>query len=260
MAIKGLLLDLEGVLYQSGAPVLGAAETIRVLSGRGYAVRALTNTTTRPRRAIVDLLARMGLDLAPDQIFTPAVAARELLAAEGVSRIHLAAVPDLAEDFAGFDLVDVDARAVVLGDLHTGFTWARLNELFRMLRRGARLVALHRNRVCRRDDRIALDLGPFVAALEYAAGGEALVVGKPSAHFFGLPVADMGLDPGEVLMIGDDLEADIAGAQALGMAAVQVRTGKYSEQDDVHPSIVPNARLDSIADLAERLEAGDLPA
>ncbi len=254
MAIKGLLLDLEGVLYQSGTPILGAAETIRVLNARGYAVRALTNTTVRPRSAIVAFLAGMGIDLAPEQIFTPAIAAQRLLAEEKVTRIHLAAIPELAEDFAGFDLVDKDAQAVVLGDLHHDFTWNRLNLLFRMLRRGARLVALHRNRIGRRDERISLDLGPFVAALEYAANTEALVIGKPSDCFFRLPIADMGLDASEVLMVGDDMEADIAGAQAVGMTAYQVRTGKYGERDDDHPDIMPDARIDSIAELAERLE------
>ncbi|CCQ74298.1 TIGR01458 family HAD-type hydrolase [Magnetospira sp. QH-2] len=254
MAVKGLLLDLEGVLYQSGAPVLGAAEALRVLAGRGYDIRGLTNTTTRSRKKISQSLAQMGIDLPADHILSPATTARLLLAEMGVGRIHLAAPIDLAEDFAHLELVDQDPGAVVLGDLHRDFTWDRLDQLFRMIWGGAPLIALHHNRICRRDDSIALDLGPFVAALEHAARTEAIVVGKPSRNFFDLALADLDLKAAEVLMIGDDIEADIGGAQGAGIAAYQVRTGKYTERDDEHPIIIPDGRIDSIADLPEKLE------
>lgn len=118
-----------------------------------------------------------------------------------------------------------------------------------MVHAGARLVALHRNRFCRRGAHLALDLGPFVAALEYAAGTEALVVGKPSELFFSAAVADMGLAPETVVMVGDDIESDIGGALGVGLRAVQVKTGKYSPRDDAHPHVQPTNRVASIADL-----------
>jgi len=249
MTARGLLLDLEGVLYQEKAAIPGALETIRCLTERGLALRFLTNTTTQPRREIVARMQAMGFEVEPVQVFTPALAAGHLLARDGIRRLHLAAPPSLAEDFGAFDLVDDRPEAVVMGDLHTGFTWQRLDGLFRMLLDGARLVALHRNRFCRRGEHLALDLGPFVAALEYAAGTEALTVGKPSEPFFMSAVEDMGLDRGEVVMVGDDIEADIGGALAAGLRAVQVQTGKYSPRDDDHPTVNASGRVPSIADL-----------
>ncbi len=254
MAVRGVLLDLEGVLYQGDAAIKGAIEAVARLDQAGLGLRFLTNTTVRPRGDIVARMRAMGFTLEPGHVFTPVMAAIRLLREAGIGRLHLAAEPRLAEDFGDFELVDAAPGAVVLGDLHRGFDWDRLNALYGMVRDGARLVALHKNRFCRRQGELELDLGPFVAALEYAAGTEAEVVGKPSPTFFAMARADLGTTPGETVMVGDDIEADIGGGQQAGLRAVQVRTGKYSRRDDSHPTVTPDARIDTIADLAEAIE------
>jgi HAD superfamily hydrolase (TIGR01458 family) len=253
MTLTGILLDIEGVLMEEGRPLPGAPEAVARLGGMGLSHRYLTNTTTAPRAGIARHLAAAGLPATAGDVLTPAAAAARLLREAGVSRVHLAAAPALAADFEGLELVEERPGAVVLGDLHTGFTWERLDGLFGMIRDGARLVALHRNRVCRREGRIALDLGPLVAALEYAARVEAEVVGKPSALFFESAVEGMGLSAGEVVMVGDDIEADIAGALGAGLAAVQVRTGKYTGADNTREDVRPTARIGSIAGLPDWL-------
>ena len=253
MAPRGLLLDLEGVLYEEGRPLAGAVEAVQALRAAGLSVRYLTNTTTKARGRIAQDLLQMGFPCAPDDVFSPAAAAARLLAGQGVTRLHLAASADLADDFAGFVLTDAAPQAVVLGDLYEGFTWRRLNQVFAMLDAGATLIALHRNRVCRRDGAIALDLGPFVAALEYAARVEAVVVGKPSPAFFRLALEAMGVAATEAVMVGDDLEADIGGAQAGGLTGILVRTGKFTPRDLAHPEVRPDAVLGSIAELPAHL-------
>jgi ribonucleotide monophosphatase NagD (HAD superfamily) len=85
---------------------------------------------------------------------------------------------------------------VVLGDLAAGWTFDVLNRAFRQVLAGARLVALQRNRYWKTADGLSLDAGPFVAALEYATGATATVVGKPSAAFFALATAALGVPPG----------------------------------------------------------------
>jgi phospholysine phosphohistidine inorganic pyrophosphate phosphatase len=212
-------------------------------------IRYLTNTTTRSRRAIVKHLRSMRVVVDLQHLFTPSAAACRLLDRDAVRRLPLAAAPALREDFAAFALVETDPEAVVLGDLHEGFTWHRLNQLFQMLRSGARLVALHRNRYCRRESGILLDLGPFVAALEYAADIRADVVGKPARAFFDLALDDLALDVDEVAMVGDDIEADIGGAQSAGLRAIQVETGKYTPRDREHPTVRPDLIIHSAAAL-----------
>jgi len=95
------------------------------------------------------------------------------------------------------------------------------------------------------------------AALEYAAGVSARVLGKPSADFFELAAGSAGVDIGECLVVGDDATTDIAGGHGCGARTVQVRTGKYADQ--VAEGLVDQADavLDSVADLPRLL--GSVP-
>ena len=135
---------------------------------------------------------------------------------------------------------------VVVGDLADGFTYARLDEAFRCLMDGAELLALQKNRYWLTEAGLSLDAGPFVAALEYASGKSAAVVGKPQPAFFRLALQDMRLQAGEVAMVGDDPESDVVGARESGLKGVQVRTGKWRPGEDVEGA---DLVLDSIADL-----------
>ena len=255
MPISAVLLDLEGVLYQSDAPIEGAREALRALEARGLALRYVTNTTTTSRIGVLRRLEKVGLEIDPGSLFTPLAAAHRLLEDWDAQRVHLAAVPETAADFADFQLVNGGpADAVVMGDLYKDYGWERINLLFTLVRGGARLIALHKNRYCRRDQGIGLDAGPFVAAVEYAAGVEAVVVGKPAAPFFQLALADLGVAPADAVMVGDDIEADIGGAQGAGLKAVQVETGKYTPADQAHPRVTPDGRISSIAALPAMLE------
>jgi len=252
MRTLGIFLDLEGVMYQDGTPIDGASETLVSLHGAGIQIRYLTNTTTRCRMRIVEQMSGFGFTSTEHEVFSPAIAARRYLESENLSSVYLATETDLLTDFEGVVLDDHAPDAVIMGDLHTRFDWSLLDRLFDMVQSGARLVALHKNRYCRRDGRISLDLGPFVAALEYAAGIEAIVMGKPDAGFFQMALKDMGLDPSEVIMVGDDPYSDIAGARNAGIRAVQVRTGKFrplGPGETPDPDTIADNIIGSIADL-----------
>ena len=255
MAVRGLLLDLEGVLYQEDAAIQGAVAAVTELLRQGLEIRFLTNTTTQPRARIAERLAGYGIPVETGQLFTPPLAAAALLRRDGLGRLHLATPPALAEDFAGFELVSEQPDAVVLGDLYRDFTWDRLNGLFAMVQGGAHLIALHRNRYCTREGALGLDLGPFVAALEYACAAKAVVVGKPSPDFFKLALDDLGLSEAQTVMVGDDLESDIGGAQNAGLRAIQVKTGKFRVKDLDHLTIRPDSRIPTVADLPGALQS-----
>ena len=142
-------------------------------------------------------------------------------------RIHLLVSDSTREDFGDFEITEDHPDAVLVGDLGDGFTFERLNGGFRSLRAGARLVAIHRNRYWLTEQGHTLDAGPFVAALEYASRQEATLVGKPSAAFFAAAASQLRLDPGSLAVVGDDLETDVRGGRAAGLATIQVRTGKF---------------------------------
>jgi HAD superfamily hydrolase (TIGR01458 family) len=148
------------------------------------------------------------------------------------------------------DDAESNAQYVVIGDLASAWDFATLNRAFRLLHSNpeATLIALGMTRYWKAADGISLDVAPFVAALEHAAGRKALVLGKPAAEFFQAAAVRLGVPNQEILMVGDDIESDIAGAQLAGMRAAFVRTGKFSELD-LTGRVKPDAILDSVAEL-----------
>ena len=242
MGVSGLLVDLDGTLYVGDEPVEGAREAVGKLRAGGLELRYVTNTTRKPRRAVAKHLLSLGFEVKEAEIFTPARAAAALIK----DRSCFPLVDEsLLEDLGGITLTDDRPDHVLIGDLGEGFTYDRLNAAFRCLMDGAELIALQKNRYWRREDGLALDVGPFVAALEHASGKSSTVVGKPEMGFFRLAVEDLGLGSHEVAMVGDDAEVDVAGAQAAGLKGIQVRTGKYRPERQGSPDL----SLDSIAAL-----------
>jgi len=85
--------------------------------------------------------------------------------------------------------------------------------------------------------------------LEFAAGKKGQIIGKPSPHFFSLALDDLKMSPENVVMIGDDIESDILGAQRMGIRSVLVKTGKFLPSDLERKDIIPWKLIDSIGDL-----------
>ncbi len=152
------------------------------------------------------------------------------------------------EDFTGVTEDETRPDWVVVGDLGRGFTWERLNRAYHWISGGASILALHKNRVWDNGtDGVVLDAGPFVAALEYASGAEAELVGKPARPFFDLALDDLGLPAGQVMVVGDDLEADCRGGAGAGCRTVLVLTGKATRADAAAGASGADLVLDSVA-------------
>lgn len=247
---RGLLLDLDGTLYEDRRVVPGAREAVARLREAGIAVRFVTNTTERSRRQVLDDLRAMGFTDAVDELFTAPAVAAAWLAREGLTRVALLVDPDTREDFAALEIVDREPEAVVVGDLGEAWDVATLNRGFRWLHDGARLVALQKNRYWQKEGALVLDAGPFVAALEFAADVQATVVGKPSGPFFRTAVASMDLVPADVAMVGDDVRNDVEGAMRAGCHGILVRTGKYRTGDE-EGEVTPDLVVDSVAELCD---------
>jgi len=229
MTLRTLLLDLGGVFYQGDDLIPGALDALARLRASGLALRFVTNTTRQSRAALLRELAGRGIVIAENELFTPAAAARDLLLARGL-RPLLLIHPELAPDFAGLD--SAQPNAVVVGDAGDHFRYATLNHAFRLVHGGAPLLALGRNRYFQEADGLSLDAGPFVAALEYAAGVAAELLGKPAPALFAAALRAAACPPGAAAMIGDDVEADVNGALAAGLRGILVRTGKYRPGDE----------------------------
>jgi HAD superfamily hydrolase (TIGR01458 family) len=254
--MRGLLIDLDGVVWESDQVVPGAPETVDWLNSAGIPHLFVTNTTSRPRRLIADKLAKLGMDVDAGQILTPPVAAAKWLA-ENCSGPAALVVPEATEeDFATTTTVDLDhpadVAAIVIGDIGDAWTYPLLNTIFRVLISEPKptLVALGMTRYWRAKDGLRLDVAPFIKALEHAAGCEAIVLGKPSPDFFAIALNIINCPANDTVMIGDDIGTDVQGAQDAGLKGLLVKTGKFRPQD-LEGAMRPDATLASIAGLRD---------
>ena len=250
-----LLIDLDGVLYQGADIIPGSLEAIRWIQAQSIPHVFITNTTSRPRRQIVEKLEQLGFVISAESILTPPIAACEWLAENTLGPAALFVPENTREDFDQipvFEQEDGAVAAVVLGDIAAAWTFEELNRAFLLLMQEPKpaLVALGMTRYWRTAKGLQLDVGPFVKALEYAAGCEAVVVGKPSTQFFAAALNILQCKPAQAVMVGDDIVGDIKGAQEAGLTGVLVRTGKF-RTDDLRGEIQPDAVIRSIADLPQ---------
>jgi HAD superfamily hydrolase (TIGR01458 family) len=250
----GALVDLDGVLYEGERSVPGADEAIAWLVEGAIPHLFLTNTTSRPRSALVTKLARLGFRVTAEEILTPPVAADRWLAKHAPGSAALFVPSATADEFCSVpqlpDEAEQGAASVVMGDLGEGFCFRVLNRAFRLLMNEPRpvLVALGMTRYWRAEDGLRLDVAPFVVGLEHASGARAVVLGKPSPAFFETALALLGCAAEDTVMIGDDVVGDVGGAQKAGLRGLLVRTGKF-RSTDLDGEIRPDAVLSSIAEL-----------
>ena len=251
--VSAVLIDLDGVLYVEEEPIDGAVEAVKRLRAQGLAMRFVTNTTAHSRDRTIAKLGRLGFSVAERELVTPAALALRYCRQRGHQRVALVMNEEVKRDFAALEESGEHPQAVIIGDLGPAFGYDVLNHAFRCVMDGAELIALQKNRYWLRADGLSLDVGPFVAAIEYATSAEAYVVGKPSRGFFEQVLQDLGLDATEAAMVGDDIESDIEGALRAGLRAILVRTGKYREEHVRELGIHPTAVIDSIANLPDVL-------
>jgi HAD superfamily hydrolase (TIGR01458 family) len=259
--MQAILLDVDGVLHVSGEAIPGAPAAVRRLRENGHRVRLVTNNTTRPRSQLAFELRSLGFEVDEEEIETTPLTAARLLAGKRVFALTMAAIRSDLETHV--ELVERDADVVLVGGAgesdETGrvFAYENLNRAFAELRGGARLVALHKNRWWQTSRGPLLDGGAYVAGLEYAAGANAEVVGKPTRAYFEAALAGLGAAAEETVMVGDDVESDVGGAKAAGLGGVLVRTGKFREDALAAADPQPDVVVDSVADVPAALGATD---
>jgi HAD superfamily hydrolase (TIGR01458 family) len=254
--MQAILFDMDGVLYNSETPIDGAAETLEWVRTQSIPHLFVTNTSSRGRGPLVEKLQRFGIPATEADILTPAVAAADWLRAQDSGPVALFVKPATRPEFDRLTLLPDDAETgadfVVIGDLQEAWDFRTLNRAFRLLHsdRRAALVALGMTRYWQAPDGLRLDVAPFVAALEYAARRKPLIFGKPAGAFFRAAVDKLGVPAAGILMLGDDLEVDVMGAQRAGLKGALVKTGKFRAAD-LEAAATPDVVLDSIASLPE---------
>lgn len=256
-AIHAVLFDLDGVLHIGNSAIPGAIETVDLLRVRGISCRFVTNTSTLSRDALQKKILSMGFYVAPEEIISAPEAALKYLERLGDPVCQFLLADDVKKDFSHFRQSKTNAEYIVIGDIGERWNYAVMNDIFRNLKQGAKLIAMHKNRFWQTEHGLQMDIGGFIAGLEYAAGTEAMIIGKPSIDFFNIALSDLDLPAAEVLMVGDDIDSDIDGAQKVGIRGILVRTGKFREDYFQASLIQPAKVLDSVNDLPGLLGLAD---
>lgn len=266
MAVGGVLFDIDGVLVTSWEPIEGAAETLRTLADNRIARSYLTNTTTRTRAQIAELLTDAGMAVASDEVITAAALTAEYVRGQYPdARCFLVNNGHIGEDMAGVDIVYAGdygpadpapdtPDVILLGGAGPEYDHLTLSRVYDWMARGVPVVAMHRSTSWDTTEGLRIDTGMYLIGMEQTSGRTATAVGKPAPAGFLAAAARLGVDPDEMYMIGDDLNNDVLAAQVVGMVGVLVRTGKF-RQDTLDRwaadefAMQPNCVIDSVADL-----------
>lgn len=272
--VRALVLDADGVLVMRGAALPGAAEALARLDERRIPWRVATNYSSKHRETLAARLADIGVAIPPGRLITSLSATVDDVKRRYPGRpVFVLTHPDGLREFGDHPLLEPtradaeDARvaAVILGDAAHDLSYENLDRAFRLVRRGAELVAMHRNGWWHTAKGEAIDTGAFVAALEYATGVRARLTGKPAlptfrAAFRGL-AADVAAAGGprlrrnEVAMVGDHPPQDIVGARRAGLRGILVLSGRTTaaEVAGLRGLAVPGAVAANLLDVVSAL-------
>jgi NagD protein len=255
----GYLIDMDGVLYRGPELIAGADRFISQLRERKIPFRLLTNNSQRTRRDVVAKLARMGIEVEDEHVFTSAMATARFLAEqkpEGTAFVIGEGGLLTALHQNGYAVVDHEPDYVVVGEGRT-FNLELVEASVRMIQGGAKLIATNLDPNCPTQHGLRPGCGAMVAMLEIATGMKAFSVGKPSPLMMRAARKDLGLTTDETAMIGDTMETDILGGVQLEYHTVLVLSGGTRREDLPRYAYQPEVIVDSVAEFAEYLAEND---
>ncbi len=251
----GFLIDMDGVLYRGSQLIPGADEFVQQLRARDIPFRFLTNNSQRTRRDVVTKLARMGIEVEDEHIFTCAMATARYLAQRkpgGTAFVIGEGGLLTALHQNGYAVVDHDPDYVVVGEGRT-FNLEMVEAAVRMIHGGAKLIATNLDPSCPTQNGIRPGCGAMVAMLETATGVKAFSVGKPSPIMMRAARKELGLSTDETTMIGDTMETDILGGVQLGLHTILVLSGGTQREDLNRYAYQPDLVVDSLAEVTHIL-------
>ena len=250
---------MDGTLYKGENPIPGAREFISELTRRGIPFRFLTNNSSHPCSFFADRLRRLGFDANPADVLSSTVATARFLRSERKGRnVHVIASPEVTAELESLGVTDCgDAKPdVVLLTFDTSIDYAKINTGYHHLLDGAELVATHPDDVCPTETSYDVDIGPFIRLYESLAKVEATVIGKPSRRMLEMAAMEMGVNPSDVVMVGDRLSTDIRMGELAGTRTVLVMSGETDEElfrkSDVKPTFVADSVASILPELVDR--------
>jgi HAD superfamily hydrolase (TIGR01450 family) len=231
-AYDSVVLDLDGCVWVGEACTPGAADAVAELRGAGKRLAFLTNDARRSPEEYVRKLWSLGVQASLEEVVTVGAALQHFLAGRQRSSVYVIGSPAIFRHVAdaghrianGTDRATTADVVVVAG--HDQLSYRELREATQAVLHGADLIAANRDRTFPREDGLWPGTGAVVAALEYATERTAEIVGKPEPAIFRTALDRLGV--GRVLVVGDRIDVDLAGAAAAGLDGAIVLTAVAS--------------------------------
>src|SRR5712692_7115341 len=260
-SLRGLLIDLDGVVYTGRDPIPGAAGFLAEARRRGLKFLLVTNNSTTSPERVAARLRGMRIEVTPDEILTSAQAAVAYVAAHAergarVSIIGEAGLLRAAQEEGLLIVEDGEASADwVIAGLDRAFTYEKLTSATRAIMAGAHFVATNADALLPIEGgQVLPGAGSIVAAIQTATAVAPVVVGKPEPGLFEHGLRRLGgLRPAQVAMIGDRVDTDVVGGQRAGLRTILVLSGVTTPAEAETASPPPDAVRPDLAHVADLL-------
>jgi HAD superfamily hydrolase (TIGR01458 family) len=227
--VAGILSDIDGTLYFKGKPTPDAVKTVSVLRKKGLKLLFFTNTDSKSPQLVLKTLKKYAFDVNSEEIYTPIIALKEFLNENLDKKSYFITTEEVMKEFQEFSQVEGTEIPdfVILCDFHDNWDVGRLNQAFKYVLKGAKLIGSQGNiYYLDRNGEPVLDTGSFINMISNASNSPAKIFGKPSKQFFEQALKKINLHRNEVIVIGDDVFSDIQGAKDSGLKGILVKTGK----------------------------------
>ncbi len=247
--IRAILLDLDGTVYMGTEEVPGAADFVRSMASAGVRCLYVTNRSNRMPEEIRDQLLAFGMPCETGDVVTTAQATARILSPGRVYVLGEEGLTRILEDH-GFTVCEEDVEAVIVG-WDRGFNYEKLRKACSLIGLGADYVATNPDRGIKLEDGFRPGTGAILAAINAVCRTTPRVIGKPEPLLFEIAVKMLGIERSDVLVVGDNLDTDIAAARAAGIRSALILTGVSSREDLAESAFTPDWVVDDFASLAE---------
>lgn len=232
--IKAVAFDLDGTLYFGESAARKAREIVAFLKGKSVLVRFFTNNSARSPKFVFNKLSGMGFNVELSEVYTSTMAVKFYLTSQNATRIGVCGSDDLINYLSENFEIELNAEnkidAFVVG-MNSKFNYQILSSAVKSLSQARIFLACNVDRSYSiENNESVVGCGAIVKAIEYGANREVdFVVGKPSSYMFEMLQKETGLTAEEILIVGDNLESDIALAKKVGAPFVYINNNMTIE-------------------------------
>lgn len=265
-AVRGVLFDMDGVIYVGTRPLPGVREAIDYLTSTGRTFLFVTNNASKTAEQFVERLAEMDIHVRPDQVLGSAEATACWLAGQvthqGWPRGPVIVMGQdglkVALQKNGFELTtDPHAARYAVAGINFKLTYEELASVTLAIRGGARFIGTNSDATYPSERGPLPGAGSILALLTTASGQQPLVIGKPNRGMYEQAMARLHLTVDQTLMVGDRYDTDISGAIQLGLWTAGILTGISTRADFESASPPPDLIANNLADFVDRLRWAD---